>query len=98
LDVRRIGWAVLRSVAMTLLYALFFVLLFLRGIVKGLARLYVGAMVLFFVVAYFLKPNIPTAAYVWNGVFVFLAAFISYKYDSLLQWLEPEGRTLVFDA
>ena len=98
MDVRRIGWAVLHSVLMTVRYALFFALLFLRGLVKVLARLYIGAMALFFVLAYILKPNFPTAAYVWNGVFVFLAAFISYKFDSLLQWLEPEGRTLVFDV
>lgn len=94
----RIGWAVLRSVLRALLYAAFFGLLLLRGIVKGLARFYIGVMALFFVVANFLKPDIPLAAYVWNGVFVFLAAFLSYKYDSLLQWLEPEGRTLVFDV
>ncbi len=45
-----------------------------------------------------LKLDVPTAAFVVNGVAVFLAALLSWKYDTMLMWLTPDGRRLILDV
>lgn len=98
MDARRIGWAVLRTVVMTLAFIVFTLLVMLRGIIKGLTKLYLIVFAFFIAISFFLPTGMPLAGWVWLSVFAFTAALISYKYDTLLQWLEPEGRTLFFDV
>ena len=97
MDARRIGFAVLRGLLAVVQYAVFFVLMFLRPVVKVVIGLYMLAVPAIFLIGFFLKPEIPVLVYVVNGVAWFLAAFLSWKYDELLQWLAPDGRTLFFD-
>ena len=102
MDVRRMGISFLRGLLVAVLtavqYAVFFVLMFLRPVVKMVIGLYMLMVPLLFLIGFFLKPEIPVMAYVVNGVCWFLAAFLSWKYDELLQWLAPDGRTLFFDV
>jgi hypothetical protein len=98
LDARGIGEAILRGAVTTVRYAVFFVMLHCRPLVKVALRAYMVMGAAFLVVGYFLKPDVPAAAYVVNGVAVFLAALLSWKYDTLLMWLTPDGRRLYLDV
>lgn len=82
----------------TVRYIVFFVMLHCRPLVKVALRAYMFVGAAFLVVGYFLKPDVPGAAYVVNGVTVFLAALLSWKYDTLLIWLPPDGRRLHLDV
>lgn len=92
-----IGWSLLRGAVSTLAIVSFFVLFSLRGIIRLVLRLYIWGVAFVFALAYFFKVGMPVDALIANGIFAFTAIIVLYKYDTLLQWLEPEGRTLFFD-
>jgi len=98
LDARGIGGAIFRGAVTTVRYAVFSVMLHCRPLVKFALRAYMFLGAAFLVVGYVLKPDVPVAAYVVNGVAVFLAALLSWKYDTLLMWLTPDGRRLYLDV
>lgn len=98
MDARGIGAAILRGAVTSVRYMVFFVMLHCRPLVKVALRAYMFVGATFLVVGYFLKPDVPGAVYVVNGVAVFLAALLSWKYDTLLIWLTPDGRRLYLDV
>lgn len=98
MDARSIGTAILRGAVTTVRYVVFFVMLHCRPLVKVALRAYMFVGAAFLVVGYVLQPNVPVAAYIVNGVAVFLAALLSWKYDTLLMWLTPDGRRLYLDV
>lgn len=98
MNARDLGFSLVGWVLKSLQIVLFTVLVMLRGVVRFALRAYIVLAVIFFGMVYFVPLEVPMAALVVNGVAAVLAALISYKYDSILQWLEPEGRTLFFDA
>lgn len=98
MNARSIGYAIVRGGLTAVQYGVFFVLMFLRPFVKVILKGYMALTALFFVLAVFLKPPFPTEGYIVWGVLWFVAALLSWKYDVLLQWLSPDGRTLYFDV
>lgn len=98
MDARGIGGAILRGALATVRHVVFFVMLFCRPFVKFVVRAYMFMVAAFFVIAYFLKPDLPMATYWVNGVAFFVAALLSWKYDTLLMWLTPDGRRLYLDV
>ena len=98
MNARDLGFSVIGWMLKSLLIVLFTVLVMLRGVVRFLLRAYIVMAAIFFGMVYFVPLNVPTAALVVNGIAAVFAAIVSYKYDTILQWLEPEGRTVFFDA
>lgn len=98
MDARGARGAILRGAVTTVRYVIFFAMLHCRPLVKFALRAYMFVGAAFLVVGYLLRPDVPVAAYVVNGVAVFLAALLSWKYDTLLMWLTPDGRRLYLDV
>lgn len=92
------GRAVLRAMVTGLRYAAFFVLLYCRGVVQFLLRGYVVLGALAFVGFAVFRGGLPWYAYAYQGASVFLAALASWKYDTLLGLLTPDGRRLILDV
>ena len=69
-----------------------------RPLVKFVLRAYMAVGAAFLVLGPALHLDVPMAAYLVNGAALFLAALLSWKYDSLLSWLTPDGRRLILDV
>jgi hypothetical protein len=93
-----IGRAVLRAILAGLRYAAFFVLLYCRRVVQVLLRGYVVLGALAFITFAVFRGGLPWYAYAYQGASVFLAALASWKYDTLLGLLTPDGRRLILDV
>lgn len=98
MEARSVSDAILGGAATAARYVVFFVMLHCRPLVKFLLRAYMVVGAAFVVLGLGLKLDIPTAAFVVNGVAVFLAALLSWKYDTMLIWLTPDGRRLILDV
>ncbi|MAK81958.1 hypothetical protein [Phenylobacterium sp.] len=98
MDARSLPAAILRGAGTAMRYVVFFAMLHCRPLVKLLLRGYMVVGVAFVVLGLALKLDVPTAAFVVNGVAVFLAALLSWKYDTMLMWLTPDGRRLILDV
>jgi len=98
LDLPGILRAVLRAMLTGLRYAAFFVLLYCRGVVQFLLRGFVVLGALAFISFAIFKGGLPWYAYAYQGASVFLAALASWKYDTLLALLTPDGRRLILDV
>jgi hypothetical protein len=98
LDLPGIGGAILRAILAGLRYTAFFVLLYCRGVVQFLLRGYVVLGALAFIGFSVFKGGLPWYAYAYQGASVFLAALASWKYDTLLALLTPDGRRLILDV
>jgi hypothetical protein len=88
----------MRAILAGLRYAAFFVLLYCRGVVQFLLRGYVVLGALAFIAFAFFRGGLPWYAYAYQGASVFLAALASWKYDTLLGLLTPDGRRLILDV
>jgi len=98
LDVPGIGHAALRAMVTGLRYAAFFVMLYCRGVVQFVLRGYVVLGALAFIGFAVFRGGLPWYAYAYQGASVFLAALASWKYDTLLGLLTPDGRRLILDV
>lgn len=98
MDGRGLPGAVLRGAATAMQYVVFFVMLHCRPLMKLLLRAYMVVGAAFVVLGLTLKLEVPTAALVVNGFAVFAAALLSWKYDTMLMWLTPDGRRLILDV
>ncbi|OYX34108.1 MULTISPECIES: hypothetical protein [unclassified Caulobacter] len=98
MDLPGILRAVLRAMLTGLRYAAFFVLLYCRGVVQFLLRGFVVLGALAFISFAVFKGGLPWYAYAYQGASVFLAALASWKYDTLLALLTPDGRRLILDV
>lgn len=98
MEARSVSNAVLGGATTAARYVVFFVMLHCRPLVKFLLRAYMVVGAAFVVLGLGLKLDVPTAAFVVNGVAVFLAALLSWKYDTMLIWLTPGGRRLILDV
>ncbi len=95
---RSLRSAILGGAGAAMRYVVFFVMLHCRPLVKFLLRTYMIVGAAFVVLGLGLKLDVPPAAFVVNGVAVFLAALLSWKYDTMLIWLTPDGRRLILDV
>jgi hypothetical protein len=98
LDIAGIGRAVLRAMVTGLRYAAFFVMLYCRGVVQFVLRGYMVLGALAFIGFAVFRGGLPWYAYAYQGASVFLAALASWKYDTLLGLLTPDGRRLILDV
>lgn len=95
---RSLRSAIVGGAGTALRYVVFFVMLHCRPLVKFLLRAYMVVGAAFVVLGLGLKLDVPTAAFVVNGVAVLIAALLSWKYDTMLIWLTPDGRRLILDV
>ncbi len=79
-------------------YAAFFVMLYCRGVVQFVLRGYVVLGALAFIGFAVFWGGLPWYAYAYQGASVFLVALASWKYDTLLGLLTPDGRRLILDV
>ncbi|KQZ02681.1 hypothetical protein ASD21_22265 [Caulobacter sp. Root1455] len=98
MDLHGIGRAALRAMVTGLRYAAFFVMLYCRGVVQFVLRGYVVLGALAFIGFAVFRGGLPWYAYAYQGASVFLAALASWKYDTLLGLLTPDGRRLMLDV
>lgn len=98
MDIAGIGRAVLRAMVTGLRYAAFFVMLYCRGVVQFVLRGYMVLGALAFIGFAVFRGGLPWYAYAYQGASVFLAALASWKYDTLLGLLTPDGRRLILDV
>jgi len=98
LDLPGILRAVLRAMVTGLRYAAFLMLLYCRDVVQFLLRGFVVLGALAFISFAVFKGGLPWYAYAYQGASVFLAALASWKYDTLLALLTPDGRRLILDV
>ncbi|AZS19437.1 hypothetical protein [Caulobacter sp. FWC26] len=98
MDLPGILRAVLRAMLTGLRYAAFFrAALLPRRRAVPTARFVVLGALAFISFAVF-KGGLPWYAYAYQGASVFLAALASWKYDTLLALLTPDGRRLILDV
>lgn len=95
---RDLTGAILHGLVTAVRYLVFFVMLHCRPLVKFGLRAYMAVGAAFLVVGPALHIEAPAAAYLVNGAAVFLAALLSWKYDTVLSWLTPDGRRLILDV
>lgn len=79
-------------------YAAFLMLLYCRDVVQFLLRGFVVLGALAFISFAVFEGGLPWYAYAYQGASVFLAALASWKYDTLLALLTPDGRRLILDV
>ena len=98
MDLPGISRAILGAILAGLRYAAFFVLLYCRSVVQFLLRGYAVLAALAFIGFAVFRGGLPWYAYAYQGASVFLAALASWKYDTLLALLTPDGRRLILDV